>query len=496
MIDNCNPCNDAPVKIIQLGNVVPPTDFWRSNSGVDLPDGTNDTTEEITRVGPIAVGTTTGTANKIATFVGDIDVQGQIDPNSIVFSDAPVGVVTVWDSVTQNFYKFGVIGVQRPLVMMPKTDAVNAVQTRKADGVTVVTNVDTLNRRFGINVASPQAALDVSGAAIFRPVTLANFTANGTVGTAAATVDIASELILQQTTANILLTLPNPTITQAGRLLLVGNAGAAPTSINGNVVASGKGIPFVWSGAAWIPLGASGGTSDDFWRSGAAASTMPDGATDLTESIVHNGRVGIGSSTAFTDATAVAAALDVAGAEVLRTIALGNFAANAAIGLAAATVDIASTISINQTAGNVALTLPNPTNAQSGRVLNISNVGTAQAKVAGQYITPKTAQSYVWTGSAWTPLGDNPDVITVGASRNLQPTDHLKTILATAAITLTCPANIGYLLLRIRQQTAGAVVTVAGAAGVTVVAPFGASSVGIAGTSIIVETYQNTMWIE
>lgn len=639
---SCTNCSADETPVKQFNVTVQPFDFWRDLNG-NAPDGVTDHEDSITHNGPITVGGLTPTPGKVATFFGDIDVLGQIDPNSVVFSDAPVGITTAWDSAANNFYKIGVIGVQRPLVLMPITDVTNAIQDRRADGVTVVTNTDTLNGRFGINTTAPKAALDVGGAVIHRQVNLADFAANAVLGTATSTVDQSSVISINQTTPGVTVTIPNPTLIQAGRLLIIENLGTTPITVDTTSVANGKHSPWVWSGTKWVPLAASGGggSTDDFWRSGTAAAlktpdattdttenvsrsgnvgigindpstlvarldvsgsqvlravnvanlaangsvgtaaatvdiastlvlaqttanialtlsnptnatagrvlfvthngtaattvggkaispgetltfiwdgnswnanaapivadfwrsgttatTLPDGTTDVTEGIVHNGFVGIGATAAFTNATTLAAALDVSGSAVLRPVSLANFAANAAIGTAAATVDVASTITINQTAGNISLTIPTPTNAQAGRVLNISNIGTAQVKIAGQYITPGTGQSYVWTGAAWTPLGDNPDVVLVNASRNLAPTDHLKTLLATNAVTLTCPANLGYLLIRVRQQGATDVITLVGAAGVTRVAPYGASTVGIAGTSLIVEVYNNTMWIE
>lgn len=374
-----------------------------------------------------------------------------------------------------DFWRSGVGGTDLP------DDATDTTENIRRDG------------NVGINT-DPVVALDVNGATLLRGRAVPNRPTGGSIGTAAATVDVSSTLVLRQTTANQVLLLPPPTDTTPGHILFVTHDGTIATTVDNAVISPGESVPFVWDGNSWNKTaGGGGGSNDDFWRSGTAANLLlPDGTTDYTDVISHNANVGVG----LNDPSQVSARLDVNGSEILRSIALGNFTANGAIGTAAATVDIASTISINQTTGNIALTLPNPTNAQSGRVLNISNIGTAQVKVGGQYITPKTGQSYVWIGGAWTPLGDNPDVIIVGASRNLQPTDHLKTILATAPITLTCPANIGYLLLRVRQNTAAAVITIAVAAGVTRVAPYGFTSIGLQGASLIVEVYQNTVWVE
>lgn len=376
-----------------------------------------------------------------------------------------------------DFWRSGVGGTDLP------DDTADTTENIRRDG------------NVGINT-DPVVALDVNGAMILQGLAVPNRPAGGLIGTAAATVDVTSTLVLHQTTANQVLLLPPPTDPTPGHILFVTHDGAVATTIGNAAISPGESVPFVWDGNSWNKTaGGGGGSTDDFWRSGtAAALLLPDGTTDYTDVISHNANVGVG----LADPAQVSARLDVNGAEVLRTVALGNFAVNGAIGTAAATVDIASTITINQTTGNITLTIPNPLNLQQGRVLNISNIGTAQVKVGGQHITPKTGQSYVFHGAAlgWIPLGDNPDVISVGASRNLAPTDHLKTILATAPITLTCPANIGYLLLRVRQNTAAAVITIAAAAGVTRVAPYGFASAGLQGASMIVEVFNNTVWVE
>lgn len=124
--------NEEPVKRIDV--TVDAADFWRSNSGADLPDYTNDHTEAISHNGPVAIGVLDPTTGKLLTVAGDVDIQGQIDPNSIVFSDAPAGVTTAWDSITNGYYLIGIIGTQRPMVAMPKTDTTKVFQVRRAGG--------------------------------------------------------------------------------------------------------------------------------------------------------------------------------------------------------------------------------------------------------------------------------------------------------------------------------------------------------------------------
>lgn len=138
----------------------------------------------------------------------------------------------------------------------------------------------------------------------------------------------------------------------------------------------------------------------DFWRSG-AGDVFPDGTTDYADNISHEGNVGVG----ITDTSQVRSKLDVAGAVIHRPITLINFAANAAIGTAVATVDVASVILIPQTTAGITLTLPNPTQAQAGRLLIVGNTGNQPVTVAGQAVNNASAMPFVWTGAAWVPLG-------------------------------------------------------------------------------------------
>lgn len=352
------------------------------------------------------------------------------------------------------------------------------------DGVTDFTENISHNGNLGLGIADPStlaARLDVNGPVVFRQAILPNFAVNGTIVAANTTAN--SVIAVPQTTAGITIGLAAPTNLTAGRLLFFQNTGNVPVTVGGELIQPTKGMVYVWSGVAWIPMG-SAAVAADFWRSGTGA-TLPDNTTDTTDAISHNGNVGIG----LTNPSLLAAKLDINSATVIRPLALANRAAAGVIGTAAATVDLYSTINLTQTSPNLALTIPNPTNVQAGRLLTVANTGTVQVQLNGQFITPRTAQSYVWSGAAWVPVGDNPNVITVAASRNFAPTDHLKTLSATAAITLTVPANIGYLLCRVRQASAAAVITIAAGAGVTLKAPFGTSTIGIDGVSGIVEVF-------
>lgn len=174
--------------------------------------------------------------------------------------------------------------------------------TGKPNGVNDDTEAASRSGDTGFGIADAtavRAKLDVAGAQILRPVTLANFAANAAIGTAVATVDVTSHIIINQTTAGITLTLPNPANAQAGRLLIVENNGTSPVTVAGQLINNGAGLPFIWSGAAWVALGSA---SADFWRT--IPNALPDGVTDTADSIRRLGNTGIGGA-AITEAMPV-----------------------------------------------------------------------------------------------------------------------------------------------------------------------------------------------
>lgn len=184
----------------------------------------------------------------------------------------------------------------------------------------------------------------------------------------------------------------------------------------------------------------------DFFRSGTGA-TLPDGTGDTTEDVSRPGNLGLG----IADPTTLAAKLDVAGGAVLRPVTLTNFAANAVIGTAAATVDIASILIIPQTTQDITVSLPNPTKAQGGRILAILNSGTAALNVAtpigNQKIFAGALGLVFWSGAVWAPNKSSPYLtpLAIAAATTLQAVRHNFEILeyaGAAAINITVPNTL------------------------------------------------------
>ena len=92
---------------------------------------------------------------------------------------------------------------------------------------------------------------------------LANFAANGPIGTATATVDNFSSFDVNQTTAGIALTVPAPTISEDGQLAFFSNVGTAAETILGRTVEPLTGLGAKWDAtlAQWIPFSDPGGNA-------------------------------------------------------------------------------------------------------------------------------------------------------------------------------------------------------------------------------------------
>lgn len=74
---------------------------------------------------------------------------------------------------------------------------------------------------------------------------------SGAIGTAAATVDLYSIFLINQTTGSQTLTLPEPTDTTAGKIAIVLNVGSQAFTMLSTSITAGAGTIAVWNGTAW-----------------------------------------------------------------------------------------------------------------------------------------------------------------------------------------------------------------------------------------------------
>jgi hypothetical protein len=91
------------------------------------------------------------------------------------------------------------------------------------------------------------------------PLVIANLPTGGVIGTAAATVDINSVALINQTTAGQTFTLPTPTNATLGQTFIVGANSTASITGYGNLIPAGGGGSFLWNGSTWSAVGSSSG---------------------------------------------------------------------------------------------------------------------------------------------------------------------------------------------------------------------------------------------
>lgn len=102
-----------------------------------------------------------------------------------------------------------------------------------------------------------------NGSTRFGNSALSNFAANGPIGTAAATVDAFTSFTINQTSGSgsRTLTLPTPTNTAAGRIVLVSNIGTDPFVMHNVTVQPTKAQTYIWTGSYWTATNIDGAGS-------------------------------------------------------------------------------------------------------------------------------------------------------------------------------------------------------------------------------------------
>jgi hypothetical protein len=218
-----------------------------------------------------------------------------------------------------------------------------------------------------------------------------------------ATVDSTASIIINQTTPGAVYTLANPTDTKPGKLMAVTSGATASFTMYGSPIAPNKLGLFLWKGTAWTAL--SSGSVDDFWRSGAGATTPPDGTTDLTESIRRNGLVGVNvdPTSEVTTGSLAMGILSVPASGGSTPFALGDHTIEVATGTPTHAVVLPSAVlfkgrecTIKLAAGNTGTQVT--VTAAAGQAENFDGLLTASAVIAHPYARTATWQS---DGANW-----------------------------------------------------------------------------------------------
>ena len=90
------------------------------------------------------------------------------------------------------------------------------------------------------------------------PITIANLSANGAIGSAASTVDIGSVFLINQTTTGIAATLPTPTSSLPMYVSVVANS-TASIILYGVTITAGSSQQYLFQGTSWVAANISSG---------------------------------------------------------------------------------------------------------------------------------------------------------------------------------------------------------------------------------------------
>lgn len=146
------------------------------------------------------------------------------------------------------------------------SSAIEAFATENWSGTAAGSNLLFTITRNGTRTRSTVLALNQDRSATFAGVVgagtyyslprvaLGNFSTSGTIGIASETVDVSMVITIAQTTANVSLTLPNPTALTTFRSITIENTGSVDFNINGtNVVSPSTHVTLQWNGSVWAP---------------------------------------------------------------------------------------------------------------------------------------------------------------------------------------------------------------------------------------------------
>jgi fibronectin-binding autotransporter adhesin len=290
----------------------------------------------------------------------------------------------------------------------------------------------------GFTVNGTGAITAATGLTTSGSVTLSGLSSAGVVHTSAAGVLSTGAVSLgSETTGNYLATLGSLT-----GLSTTGNTGSGSTPTL--AVTYGSTANTAAQGNSSLSFTGSGNLT------GTVSGTAGGGFTTNTLALVNNPSFS-GLIQGSAGLTLSGGQFTNSGSTLLTATALGNFATGGSIGTAATTVDVATTISINQTTAGQTLTMPVPTTSTAGRLLIINNVGTASFVIGGVTLNSGASTTFEWTGSAWvttdatlagTGLTQSGNTINSAAATSVVNDTNIQGSIAGNALTLSFAGNL------------------------------------------------------
>lgn len=146
----------------------------------------------------------------------------------------------------------GTAGAGGSVIVKNSFNSTTAFQIQNASSSSLFT-VDSSTSNITIGASQ----FTNNGSTVFTTLALGNF-ATGSIGSAATTVDIATNINIAETSSSQTLTIPSPTVTTTkGRLIYVGNIGTSTFTISNTsvVLAPNNTTTLIWNGTQWSSAG-------------------------------------------------------------------------------------------------------------------------------------------------------------------------------------------------------------------------------------------------
>jgi hypothetical protein len=320
------------------------------------------------------------------------------------------------------------IGTNDSTVLALETDGSNRLTidgtgASTFSGTLTVSGLGSYNA--GLTVATGYTFTNASSS-LYTAIAITDKASGGSIGSAATTVDVSTSFNVNQTTASQVLTLDTPTVTTAGRLVIVSNVGSVPFTMYGVIVSVNTTTTFYWNGTQWtssgidgsganyiqnqlgsdqtanfqitgtgqantsiltpivdtatgvtLSLGTSTATALTIGRSG--VTTTNSGA--LTVSELLTGQLGLTVSGATTSINASSNfATNINTGTSTGAVSIGNSAAGAIALQSASTIGLTGTSTITGLSSGVALTVSN--SSSTGNIVNFNDNATTVASIA------------------------------------------------------------------------------------------------------------------
>jgi hypothetical protein len=297
----------------------------------------------------INTGTSTGAVNIGSSNAGAVSITS--GGSTGLSLTAGSGVITLGSGTLQNTSTSLTLDVK---------NASNSTLTVTNSG----TGVASLSVEGGITVGSGSQFTNNSST-LNTAMAISNKATGGAIGTAAATVDVATTFNVSQTTAGQTLSLPSPTSTTAGRIVYVNNVGSANFVMGGITISSSNGSQgYIWNGSAWTAINAA---------TAGTAITLQDAYDASVAAAGNSSPVGILTNSTNGNGFFIQAA---SGKDVPNLFAVKNAGGVTLLGVDSSAGTIYSTVADGATASGFTFNTTNTYANSSAKLLTVQNGGT------------------------------------------------------------------------------------------------------------------------